>query len=171
MNRFDDCLAFVLAREGGYVDHPADLGGATNQGITQKTYDNYRKTDKRSVQYIDEREVRDIYRAAYWIPAKCGILAVPVDLVIFDAAVNHGVSRSAKLLQEAVGVVVDGNIGPITIDAVKEMPPMDLAEDLIDLRRTFYQRIVDKNPSQKVFSRGWGNRMDALEKAIGSETD
>lgn len=170
MSRFDECLTFVLKREGGFSNHPADKGGATNRGITQKVYDDYRETNQRSVRYIGEREVRDIYQANYWMPAKCGVLPVPVDLVVFDSAVHLGVSRSARLLQQAVGVVADGNIGPITIDAVKEMKPVELAEDMIDLRRAFYNRIVDNNPSQKVFLKGWGNRLDALEKAIGLES-
>lgn len=42
MSRFDQCLKFVLEREGGYVNHPADRGGPTNKGIVQKVYDQYR---------------------------------------------------------------------------------------------------------------------------------
>ena len=37
-DRFDACLAFTLREEGGYVDDPADPGGATNMGITLATY-------------------------------------------------------------------------------------------------------------------------------------
>jgi hypothetical protein len=33
-DRFESCLAFTLRQEGGYVDDPADPGGATNMGIT-----------------------------------------------------------------------------------------------------------------------------------------
>ena len=36
-DRFDACLAFTLREEGGYVDDPADPGGATNMGITLAT--------------------------------------------------------------------------------------------------------------------------------------
>ena len=39
MTRFDECLPLVLVHEGGYVNHPKDPGGATNKGITQRTYD------------------------------------------------------------------------------------------------------------------------------------
>jgi lysozyme family protein len=31
-DRFDICVAFTLRREGGYVDDPADPGGATKWG-------------------------------------------------------------------------------------------------------------------------------------------
>ena len=36
-DRFDECLAFTLRAEGGYVDDPADPGGATNMGVTLAT--------------------------------------------------------------------------------------------------------------------------------------
>ena len=39
---FERALTFVLRWEGGYVDHPADPGGATNYGVTQRTYDAWR---------------------------------------------------------------------------------------------------------------------------------
>ena len=36
-NAFARALAHVFSMEGGYADHPADPGGATNLGITRKT--------------------------------------------------------------------------------------------------------------------------------------
>ena len=36
--RLAAALAFVLRWEGGYVNHPADPGGATNKGVTQRTF-------------------------------------------------------------------------------------------------------------------------------------
>lgn len=41
MSRFDECLKFILAREGGYVDRSEDRGGPTNKGITQVVYSAY----------------------------------------------------------------------------------------------------------------------------------
>lgn len=70
MSRFDDCLSHILKFEGGFVDHPADKGGATNKGITQAVYDAYRQTNRRSVKFIEDNEVRDIYQSNYWFPAK-----------------------------------------------------------------------------------------------------
>ena len=36
---FESSLPFILRWEGGFVDHPADPGGRTNKGVTQKVYD------------------------------------------------------------------------------------------------------------------------------------
>ena len=44
MSHFDRSLPLVLANEGGYVNHPADRGGATNKGVTQASFDVYRGT-------------------------------------------------------------------------------------------------------------------------------
>ena len=54
-SRFAVCLAFVLQAEGGFVDNPADPGGATMHGVTQAVYDAYRAKlglDPRSVALI-----------------------------------------------------------------------------------------------------------------------
>jgi lysozyme family protein len=40
---FEAALPFVLRWEGGFVDHPNDPGGRTNQGVTQKVYDDWRR--------------------------------------------------------------------------------------------------------------------------------
>jgi len=41
---FETALPFVLRWEGGFVDHPADPGGRTNRGVTQRTYDAWRQS-------------------------------------------------------------------------------------------------------------------------------
>ena len=38
-NNFSECFALVLKNEGGYVDNPADPGGATNLGCTNTAGD------------------------------------------------------------------------------------------------------------------------------------
>ena len=42
-NNFVKCLELVLEHEGGFVDHPKDPGGATNKGVTLKTYKEFLK--------------------------------------------------------------------------------------------------------------------------------
>jgi lysozyme family protein len=170
MNRFETCLAFILKFEGGFSDHPADKGGATAYGITQSVYDDFRVGGKKPVKEIEMAEVRTIYRQEYWIPSEAPIMPEPLDLVVFDCAVNHGVHRSAKLLQQTLGVDADGVIGMETMNAVHEevkaTSAKQLAEAMIARRREFYDEIVVNRPSQRVFSDGWNARCDALEKVL-----
>lgn len=41
--KYSAALRQILKFEGGYVDDPVDPGGATNFGITQRTYDSWRR--------------------------------------------------------------------------------------------------------------------------------
>lgn len=169
MNRFSDCLAFVLKWEGGFVNDPADPGGATNKGITQAVYDDWRagrKLPLRTVRAITAAEIEAIYRARYWDACRCGNLPAPVDLVVFDSAVNCGVSRARSWLQEAAGVVPDGAIGPKTLAAVAAFKPVELARQVAARRDGHYQAIVKANPALAKFAKGWGNRMGSLKEAI-----
>lgn len=173
MSRYADCLRHILAFEGGYTDHPADRGRATNRGITQATFDAYntsRGLPPRPVRSITEAEVYAIYHEDYW--QRCGGdgLPPPLDLVVFDAAVQHGVERAVRWLQGEVGEAMDGLCGPKTLYSVRQyalrdgLPP--LVDALIDRRRAFYEQIVAHDPSQRVFQRGWANRVNALIDVI-----
>lgn len=166
---FEHALRFALGVEGGYVNHPLDRGGQTNYGITQSAYDLYRQRvglPLQPVKFVAEDEARAIYRVDYWHGARCDLMPAPVAIVHFDAAVNHGVSRAARLLQATAGVEQDGDIGPITLGNVRASAAGDFARRYIDTRRRHYADIVRAVPSQAVFYRGWLNRMDALAKEI-----
>jgi lysozyme family protein len=165
-DRFDMGLVFVLAREGGFVDDPVDRGGATNFGVTQRAYDRYcqrHEFTQRSVRDIEQQEVRAIYFEDYWTLVHADKLPPPLDLIMFDSAVQHGVSGATKLLQRALGVKVDGAFGPVTLKAAINY----LADKVADQRRTYYKDIIANDPSQKRFENGWNNRMAALETAAG----
>ena len=57
-------LKLTLKFEGGFVDHPSDPGGATNKGITQKTYNSFRikkRLATKSGEFITDAEVHEIY--------------------------------------------------------------------------------------------------------------
>lgn len=170
---FDTALEFTLKWEGGYSDNPADRGGRTQAGVTQRVYDSWRRVHGQTpedVRVITEPEVRAIYKNMYWDEALCGELPAPVDLVHFDAAVNHGVSRATKFLQEATGVSIDGIFGAQTHQAVLHYldtsTPKDLAEHLLFRRRVFYAFLVRKDPTQQVFYKGWLARLADLQKHL-----
>jgi len=167
---FEQSIPFVLRWEGGFVDHPADPGGRTNQGITQQVYDRWRARQglpARDVKLVDQGEVHAIYEADYWVPPRCDLLQSPLELVQFDTAVNMGVGRAVRLLQRCVGCGVDGDFGPQTERAVASCDAGDAVRRYCDAREAYYRNLAEKRPDLKVFLKGWLNRLNALRREVG----
>ena len=112
-DRFALAVSGVLRAEGGYVNDPADPGGETKFGISKAAY------PALDIAALTEDDARAIYRRDYWDACRCDSLPAPLDWLVFDAAVNQGVQAAGKMLQGAVGVAVDGKIGPATVAAAK----------------------------------------------------
>lgn len=162
MTTFDELIVDVLGREGGYVNHPADSGGPTNYGVTQRTYTDWlssRGRAWRDVRGLTIAEARQIYRDMYWTPARCDDLHPHVRDIHFDAAINHGVRRAALLLQESVAVNRDGIIGPVTLAAARRLAPELLRLRYIAARYRLYGEIIRRDRSQLAFIVGWLGRM------------
>jgi lysozyme family protein len=162
---FDNCLAFVLEQEGGYVDDPLDPGGATNLGITLRVLSDWRHTavTKLDVQNLGKGEAGAIYRARYWNVVRGDDLPPGVDLMVFDAAVNLGTGRSARILQAAVGANQDGAIGPNTLAAVQTCASTELISKLAEAREAFYQGLATFSH----FGKGWTARVNrAKQRAV-----
>ena len=64
---------------------------------------------------------------------RCPDLPPPLAFFHFDAAVNQGVTGAARMLQQAVGADIDGEIGPLTLAAVAA--PSRRTQTLVALRR------------------------------------
>jgi lysozyme family protein len=164
-NGFARALPRVLAHEGGYVNDPHDLGGATNKGITFRVYDAYRTRKglpTRDVRDLSAAELQDIYRLQYWNAVKGDELPPGLDYVLFDGAVNSGPSQSIKWLQRALGnVVVDGQIGEATLAAVAEHgDPVRLIDAVCERRMTYLQALR----TWPRFGKGWTKRVDGVRK-------
>lgn len=173
LHAFDRALAFTLRWEGGFVNDPADPGGATNKGITQKVFDAYRREAKQplqSVRFIQDTDVRLIYFDRYWMAGKCDQLPALAGLAHFDACVNHGIGLAARLLQKAAGVAADGRIGPVTLAAVERADPVALGLAYVSERRALYTDLVRRKPQMGKFLRGWLNRMDALAQEFTTQS-
>lgn len=170
MSRFDECLAFILDREGGYVDHPNDRGGPTNQGITQRTYWEWLAHKGRQpvdVRDIPPDDVRSIYLENYWQAGKCDKLQEPLDLIHFDATINHGPGLSGRMLQSALGMnVTDGIVGHRTLTAAAAADPLLTAVQYAKRRLERYIVLIKTNPSQRVFLRGWAHRLGEVLRAL-----
>jgi len=175
MDRFADCLTWLTGPsiEGGYSDHKSDKGGATNRGVTQRTYDAWRAEHglpSAPVSGIWADEVDAIYRDLFWNPCRCDKLPDPLDLLVFDSAVQHSPRRAVMWLQRVAGVTQDGACGPKTIAAVRALADAiktpHMVEEYLAIREAFYAQIIANDPTQAVFRRGWVNRMKSLNKEV-----
>jgi hypothetical protein len=143
---FDTAVKRVIALEGGRVDHPNDPGGRTAYGITQRTYDAWRRRmgkPRADVWTIPEVEVRAIYYDDYCLAAGCWGLPAPLAVMHFDTAVNMGVPTAKRMLASAGGTV----------------------EGYDAARRTRRRDIIRRKPRMKIFERGWKRRDDAILSA------
>lgn len=160
-DRFERALERVLVHEGGFVDHPRDPGGATNRGVTQATYDNWRRRHglpTRSVRQLAESELRAIYREGYWDAIRADELPPGVAYAVFDAAVNSGPARAARWLQAQIGARVDGVVGPETIGRTQAVAAVPLILRYSDARLAFMRRL----PHWDAFGRGWARRVEEV---------
>lgn len=171
--RLSDCLKWLEPIEGGYVDDKDDRGGCTNKGITQTTYDVWRLNKHlpmRHVKELSKEEHEAIYATYFYNPIQADKLPKPLDLCVFDAAVQHGVGRSSKWLQRVVSAYPDGVIGSNTIKAVEVFCFRNglamLVNEYLSIRERFYKELIANDPSQKKFEKGWDNRMKALRKEL-----
>lgn len=161
---FEAALAKVLVHEGGYVNHPADPGGATNRGVTQRVYDGFRKRRSlptRSVRQISDVEVREIYRLQYWNAVRGDELPSGIDYVVFDGAVNSGPKQSVLWLQRALGVEADGHLGEATLQAVHAHRNHDELVAEICRRRMAFLKSLKPWPT---FGKGWTARVSGVLK-------
>lgn len=162
-DRFPRALALVLIHEGGFVNHPRDPGGATNKGITQGTYNAWRRSkglEIRSVRDIADAEVSVIYRSGFWDLIKADDLPPGVAYCVFDAAVNSGPGRAVRWLQAEVGARQDGLVGPETLGRVADADPVDLLNSYCDRRLRFMKSLRHWD----AFGRGWSRRVAEVRK-------
>lgn len=168
IENWDKSFAHVLASEGGYVNDPLDHGGETNMGVTKQAWGEYlqRPILDGEMKALTKEAVKPFYKAMYWDKCKCDVLPAGLDYMVFDFAVNAGVSRASKSLQTAVGVAADGAIGPATLAAIAAIKDdtKNIIQRYTTAKEAFYYAIVAKKPDQMKFIRGWMNRVAAVHK-------
>lgn len=163
---WDDSFAAVLKHEGGFVNHPKDPGGMTNLGVTKAAWEAYlnRSVTEAEMRALTPFIVKPFYKAMYWDKIKGDQLPNGVDYAAYDLAVNSGVGRAAKYLQEIAGVPADGAIGPKSLEAIKACNPKELADALCDMRLAFLKRL----PTFETFGKGWSRRVAEVKARADS---
>lgn len=141
---------FVKRWEGGWANHPADVGGPTNKGITMPTLRRWRLAQGMGEPSVDDlRALSDgeadaIYHQFYWQASGADKLPWPGCLVLFDTAVLHG-ATVAQWFRDEVGRSALGILG---------------------LRLLSYAAAIDQEPSQAAFWEGWRRRTMELRKVV-----
>ena len=169
MSFFEQAFETVVGHEGGFSKDPADPGNwtggsvgagllrGTNFGISAAAYPDL---DIASLKLADASA---IYRRDYW-DRVCGEqFAAPLALLLFDSAVNCGVGRSVRWLQQALGDTADGAIGQLTLEAMKRASQQPgggamLCAEFLALRMVFMSNL----PTWRRFGLGWTRRLCRL---------
>jgi lysozyme family protein len=168
MDAFDESFAVVVGHEGGFSDDRDDpgnwTGGAvgvgelhgTKFGISAGAYPTL------DIPNLSIEDAGEIYRRDYWDRVQCGSLPSPLALLVFDAAVNNGVSRAVAWLQQATGAEPDGVPGPRTMAtvelAIASQGVAAVCAEYLARRLVFMASLV----SWREFGLGWARRLCAL---------
>lgn len=171
----DTMINELIKREAGYVNNPADRGGATNFGITEMVARaNGFKGDMRNLPLA---KARDIYRKQYWEEPgfhKVNEVSPAVAEELLDTGVNCGTRFARPLLQRALNLLnnqgaggwndlaIDGVLGEKTLFALKiylgkrgKQGEAVLVRVLNIMQGQRYIEIAERNPSQEQFFYGW----------------
>ena len=158
MNRnWNKSFDLVIVNEGGFVDNKLDPGGATNWGCTQAVWEGYigHKVSVDDMKALTKEDVKPLYKKRYWDAIHGDAIPSGLDYCLFDCAINSGVNRSAKIIQEIVGVFADGAIGNNTVSAITQLNPVTAINEFCDKRQAFLESLK----TFPVFGKGWTKRV------------
>jgi lysozyme family protein len=175
MATFDTFLPQLLRFEGGFVDDPADPGGATNKGITLKTFTACSKRllgidpTLSNLKLITDEQAGKIYKELYWDKINGdGFGVQELANIICDFYVNAG-TNAIKLLQRVLNAVgtspplaEDGSIGPATLQEVQRADQKEVYRRYKQGRREYYETLANDHPALRRFLNGWLNRVNTF---------
>ena len=177
----DDLIDGLIAREGGYVRHPADRGGATRWGITEKVARQHGYAG--DMRAFPRDAAAAIYRRLYWLRPHLDAVAARTPALtaeLFDTGVNMGPAVAVGFLQRALNALNrgardypdlarDGAIGPKTLAALDAFLAVRgaggeavLLKAVQALQGERYLRLAETRPANEAFLYGW------LANRIGS---
>lgn len=168
MANVEKLVPFILRWEGGFVNDPDDLGGATNRGVTLATYTQYCRKKGYPVPTVErlknlsEREWTEILKTMYWDRWKADqIVNQSVANILVDwvwASGVHGIKRPQKILD----VAVDGIVGSRTLAAINARDAKGLFFAIKADRVKFIDEICKARPANEKYRKGWMNRINNL---------
>jgi lysozyme family protein len=156
----------IVAREGGFVNDPADPGGATNHGVTIGTMRRLGldltgdgQVTASDMRRLTRAQAVEIFVEQYFHRPGIGALPDLLQPSVFDMYVNAG-ANAVKVLQRLLAdmgfaCIDDGAIGPDTIRASQmaaEAAPSHLADAYAIARRNYYYALADARPASRKFA-------------------
>ena len=163
MNVFDSAFKVVIGEEGGFSNNPADPGnwtsGVCGRGMCRGTRYGIAAADHPDLDIatLTLDTARSIYKEKYWSAVRGDELPAPLALLVFDAAVNCGVSRAIRWLQVAAQCATDGILGDQTIAAVSGKGAHIYSE--FQAQRLSWMVSL---PTWHIFGLGWARRICSL---------
>jgi lysozyme family protein len=148
-------IAATLVHEGGYVNNPADPGGATNMGITQADMPG------QDMRALTVAQATTYYLAHYWKSLYSQIVDQSIASKLFDMGVLFGVGTAVKCLQGVLCVSQDGNFGP---DSLYHLNVASQSATLGSYKTALLAhagRVATSNPKEIVFLVGWQRRINS----------
>jgi lysozyme family protein len=153
---FDESFKRLIEHEGGYVNHPSDPGGETMFGVTARVAraNGYAGP----MRQLPLSTARSIAKAVYWDSLGCDDYDNRVSVLLFDTLYNGG--RPVLWAQKACGVEADGQLGPGTRKALREVDPLAFALSFCAAR-------IEYMTGLKIwpdFGKGWARRVASTMK-------
>jgi hypothetical protein len=139
-------------------DVPGDNGGLTKWGIDQYSHSGV------DIKNLTMQNALDIYYGE-WCNQKCNLLPTPIAECVHDTFESGG--HPVQWLQQTLGIIVDGELGPITAAAANAADPKATATAFLLLRDEYFIHLADNVAHDAQFKTGWLNRNINLRKYLG----
>ncbi len=189
MSNFRKAYDTVMGHEGGYSNHPDDMGGETYKGIARKFHGSWigwkiidAVKKAHGTKGIDgllnqntelQNLVKNLYYEKYWSPMNCDKLEYAVATEVFDQTVNLGLAQATRHVQRVCNayntslfkdLTVDGKMGAKSKEAVNLVTAKHGAEKIAKAlnaqQHVFYMSLAQNNPTQRKFlAGGWSSRV------------
>lgn len=189
MAKFNIAFDKTMKSEGGYVFDPIDRGGETYRGISRvyhpqwvgwELIDFIKSTIKGRNNLSDVLKENDniksfvlsFYKDRFWSALQCdSILAQSIANELFDTAINMGVHRAVRFLQESLNllnrnerdypdIIEDGILGPRTLSTLEGCNSRHeyILILMNSLQAMHYIKQMRRYPEQERYARGWLKR-------------
>ena len=158
-------IPIIKKWEGGYSDNPNDRGGATNSGVTLAVYQSvYGKSKtKNDLKRMTSDQWDYIFTKLYWNKWKADeIKNQSIANILVDWIWMSGYG-TIKKIQSLFGLTADGIVGNKTISYINSHDQEEVFNKIWNRRKQFYESLVNNNQSQKVFLKGWMNRLNTFK--------